>query len=167
MQNELVNTQTGEITNERISADGKYVISQDVNGKFSRRQLYKEFSSVVATTHEQKIALFNLLNEEGQATPMKDAIGTQISLRDVIIQPYDKVNEETGEMEYGVVTYLIGQDDKAYVTSSKTVYNSLQNLTNAFGQPSYASDFAPIIEIIEQPSPAKKSRTIVNIRLIG
>lgn len=169
MQNELVNTQTGEITTNNtvsISPDGRFMVYKDESGEFVRKQIYKEFTSVKPETREQQIAYFNLLNDEDNATPMKDAIGAQIKVRDVIHQPYDSVNKKTGQTENGVVTYIIGQDDKAFVTSSKSVYNSLENIFNAFGKPSYSDDIAPIIQIVSQAGQTK-GRTVVNVKLIG
>lgn len=169
--NELatVNTQTGEISthvsNERLSADGRFLLYVDETGKHRRKMIYKEFASVTPETREEKVAFFNLLNDEESATPMKDAIGTEIVIRDVILQPYDRINEETGAEEYGVVTYIIGQNDEAFVTSSKSVYNSLQNLFTTFGKPSYSADFAPVVKIISQAGQTK-GRTIVNLKLV-
>lgn len=165
--NQLVNTQTGELSPvERISADGRFIISIDEKGKHSRKMIYKEFASVKPETREQTIALFKLLNEEGMATQMKEAVGVEIDLRDVILQPYDSINEDTGVQEYGVVTYLIAQNNEAFVTSSKSVYNTVINLFKAFGEPSYTADNAPKLKIVSRAG-QQKGRTIIDLSLIG
>lgn len=166
MKNELVNTQTGELQTERISADGKYIITVDEKGKHSRKMIYKDFTSVVPETREQTIAMFKLLNEDGQATQMKEAVGQEFALRDVILQPYDRINEDTGLQEYGVVTYLIAHDNTAFVTSSKSVYNTVVNLFKAFGEPSYNMDQSPKLKIVSRAGQVK-GRTIIDVSLIG
>jgi len=168
MKNELVNPTTGEITtkaHEFVSADGRFLVSVDAQGKHTRKMIYKDFSSVVPETREQTIAMFKLLNEEGQATQMKEAVGEEIVLRDVIFAPYDRMTED-GKEEYGVVTYLIGQDNQAFVTSSKSVYNTLENLFKVLGKPSYSAENAPTVKIITQAGQVK-GRTIINLSLVG
>jgi hypothetical protein len=54
----------------------------------------------------------------------------------VITKPYNKINEETGALEYGVITYLITPEKQAFVTSSKSVYFSILNIMDLFGKPS-------------------------------
>jgi hypothetical protein len=69
--------------------------------------------------------------------PLGENIGKIFELADVILNPYDKVNEETGEMEYGVLSYLITPEGVVYVTSSKSVYFSLKRIFQVFGEPHY------------------------------
>lgn len=141
-----------------------YAVTKGENGKFQRKAVYSPFSSVQATTKEQKVALINLLSDDSEAQPLKGHIGHQIVLADVIFQPYDKVNEDTGEIEYGVVTYLIDQDGLAFVTSSKSVYHSLKKFFTVFGEPHYTPDEAITVQIVEKKGRQYK---FVDLKLIG
>lgn len=114
----------------------EFVIVKGVDGKFSRKAKFKNYSSVKAETQEEKIWLFNLYegNEENN-NGLKDHVGKIIEVHDVITRQYDKINEETGATEYGVLTYLITSDKVPYVTSSKTVYFSVTRYFEMFGYP--------------------------------
>lgn len=154
MSNEIMNTNSQE----------NYEITKTENGKFQRKTIYTPFSSIQAVTKEQKIAMINLLSEDSDAQPLKSHIGHQIDLADVIFQPYDKLNEDTGEIEYGVVTYLIDQDGIAFVTSSKSVYHTLKKFFVLFGEPHYNAEESITVEIVERKGRQYK---YVDLKLIG
>lgn len=147
-----------------ISPDGNSMIVRDVDGKFKREAIFKYWASVEATTREQELALFNLLNSDDLAQPMKDKVGAQIKIADVIFNPYDRVDEETGELQSGVLTYLIEKDGTAYVTSSKSVYYSLQNAFKAFGKPHYDEGKELNVEIVLKKGQQFK---YVDVKIIG
>lgn len=119
-----------------VSETDKYTIHKDANGKYSRRAKYLEFSSITTSTREEKMWLLNLLEgAEDSGFGMKDHVGETIEVQDIIIRAYDRIDEETGEMENGVLTYLLTPDKKAYVTSAKSVYFSINRIMEVFGKP--------------------------------
>lgn len=128
------------MTNEIMVSNIKenYEITQNAEGKFQRKAVYQTFSSVTPETKEQKIAMMNLLSgDDANTQPLGENIGKEFEIADVIINPYDKVNEDTGEMEFGVLSYLITPEGVVYVTSSKSVYFSLKRIFQVFGEPHY------------------------------
>ena len=132
-----------ENTNEiqvQAEATNNYEIKQNAEGKFERKAIYQAFMSVRAETRAQKIALLQLLESDTVAKPLNDCVGNKITIADVIISPYDKVNEDTGEMEYGALTYMIDTNGEAYVTSSKSVYYTMLNIFKVFGVPHCEED---------------------------
>lgn len=140
-------------------------VVQDKDGKFKKVVEYEEMSTVVAETKVEKLALFDVLNNEDseKVAPMKDSVGTQIAIVNAITQPYQSVDEDTGEITNGVVTYL--QDKESgifFVTSSKSVYWSLLAIVKAFGTPS--ADEPAIVEIT---SKKQKNGNQINIKLVG
>ena len=84
------------------------------------------------------------------AIPLNEAVGKKITIADVIIRPYDKVNEDSGEMEYGVLTYMISTDGEAFVTSSKSVYYTLQNVFAVFGTPHWEEEEAVTVQVVKK-----------------
>lgn len=131
------------MTNELMQTTIKenYEITQNEEGKFVRKAIYKPFSSITPETKAEKIAMMNLLNGDGEnSLPLGENIGKHIPLADVIFNPYDKINEETGESEYGVLSYLITPENVVYVTSSKSVYFSLKRVFQVFGEPHYEGE---------------------------
>lgn len=127
---------------ERIveERDGMVIVQNKKTGKFARRAIYKPFTSVVAETRAEKVEMLKLLNSDEIAQPLKEHIGAHIPVQDVIFQPYDKVNEDTGALEFGVLTYLLTPEKVAYVTSSKSVYHSMKSIMDVFGEPSWKGD---------------------------
>lgn len=60
--------------------------------------------------------LLNLLEgDEESGNGLKDHVGKIIEVQDVITRKYDRINEDTGEQEYGVLTYLITPEKIAYL----------------------------------------------------
>lgn len=141
---------TNELTNQTAQAGQNYEVVQTVDGKFTRRAVYQPFTSVVAETREEKIHMMNLLESDDIALPMNFHIGAKIEIKDVILNPYDSINEETGEITNGVLTYLITPDGTAYVTSSKSVYFTLQTIFKVFGQPTYNEGSTITVEVVKK-----------------
>ena len=158
-ESQMTNNQIQSLNNNQPNL----VIRQDADGKFKRTATYNDFSSVVAETKEQRIALMNILDGD-EAIPMRKASGATINLVDVITRSYESVDELTGELQYGVLTYLFDKDGKVYVTSSKTVYFTLQKIMQVFGQPTYEGNDVLKLEIIERPG---QHNEILDIKVVG
>ena len=139
-------------------------VVQGADGKFTRRAIYQAFSSVKAETKEQKIKLLNLLESDDIAVPMNDSIGSQIEVQNVILSPYDSIDEETGEITSGVLTYLIDPKGVAYVTSSKSVYFSVKRVFQVFGEAPYSGDDLVKVEVVKKQG---KQFKYTDIKVIG
>lgn len=139
-------------------------IIQGEDGKFKRVANYEAFTSVKPETREQKIAMMNLLDSDDVALPMNDYTGAQLKVADVITKPYNSVDEETGEITNGVLTYLITPDQIAYVTSSKSVYFTLQTAFTVFGKPHYSEGEELVVEIVKKQGQKFK---YTDIKVVG
>lgn len=158
---EVAQTQ-GAVT---IRENDDFVIIQDADGKFSRKAKFREYSSIKAETRADKLWLMNLLEgDEETGNGLKEHVGKQIEVANVITRKYDKVNEDTGQLEYGVLTYLITPDKIAYVTSSKTVYFSTIRMLDLFGTPD-----SPEWENIKVQVGKKKGQNgdMITIKMVG
>lgn len=140
-----------------------YQVVQTPDGKFKRTAVYNQFSSVIPETREQKINMMNLLDGDG-ALAMNDHIGAKIEIADVILNPYDSVDEETGEVTYGVLSYLIDTDGNAFVTSSKSVYFTLRKIFTVFGEPHYGEGETITVEIVKKQGQSFK---YTDIKVVG
>ena len=141
MTNEIKAAENQEVENKLTvgtvaQSNDRYDVVVNEEGKYVRKAKYEEFCSVVPQNKAEKVALFNLLEGgEENTNGLKDHVGQIIEIENVIFRPYDKVNEETGALEYGVLTYLITPEGVPYVTSSKSVYFSMKNIFKVFGSP--------------------------------
>jgi len=173
MTNEL--QVTGEVLEGQlvVSETEKFAVVQDPKtGKFSRKAKYQDYSSIVAESRAEKIWLLNLMNsdeESGTGKGLKDMVGQTIVMSDIMFRKYDKINEDTGATEYGVLTYILspkveGQEREVYVTSSKTVYFAIDEMLRLFGKPTDA-----IWEDIQLKVGKKKGTNgdIITVQMIG
>ena len=64
-----------------------------------------------------------------------DILNTPIKLANVFIQSYEKVDEETGEVQTKVRTILIDDANNSYASASRGLYNSLLKLFAILGMP--------------------------------
>ena len=95
---ELTETPELVIGETIVRQDENFVIVKTTDGKFKRKAKYKHFSSIKAETRQDKIWLSNLMdmNDDDDSAGLKNHIGKQIEVRDIITKPYSKINEETG-----------------------------------------------------------------------
>ena len=153
------------MTNELANKEEKgYQLTVGVDGKYKRKAVYNSFTSVRPETREQKIAMMNLLDSDDVALPMSAHIGAEIKIMDVILKPYDSVDEDTGEIASGVLTYLITPEGIAYVTSSKSVYFTLQTAFSVFGEPHYNAGEEVIVQIVKKDGQKFK---YTDIKVVG
>lgn len=161
-QTELV--QQNDLNGEIIEETDEYVVRK-IDGKYKRFAKYNEYSSIVAETKAQKIWLMNLMDgDEETGNGLKSFVGKEIEVANIITRPYDKINEETGVKEFGVLTYLIDPSDVPYVTSSKTVYFSINRLMKLIGKPT-DSDWENIK--IKVGSRKGQNGDMITIKMVG
>jgi len=163
-QNEIVTTENAQVDVIQSETD-KYVVVKQADGKFKRKAKFEEYSSIVAKDRSEKIWLMNLLDGDAESgNPLKQHIGKQIEIANVITRKYDKINEETGELEYGVLTYLITPDKVPYATSSKSVYFSINRMMDLFGKPT-DEEWENIK--VQVSSTKGANGDIINIKMVG
>lgn len=180
-QNVNINPKTGEIatteSNEQfiatleqsrgniVSETAEYMVLKDENGKFSRKAKYHPFSSVKSETRADKLWLLNILEgDENSGFGLKDNVGKEIVVQDIIFRPYDRIDETTGQFEYGVLTYLITPERDAYVTSAKSVYFTLKQIMELFGKPG-TDDWENIT--VKVGKQKMTNGDAINIKMIG
>lgn len=143
MTNEIitVDQNTGEITelqpivNHVVRETKDYMIVKLPNGKFEKRMKYHELMTFKPETEEEEIELYKVLNEDDveNVIPMKNAIGTEIVVKEIITRPYESFDEETGDVTFGVNTFIKDDHGNYLVTSSKAVYFNLIKMYQTFG----------------------------------
>lgn len=134
-KNEITETNNFDIITsdeKMVREDENFVTYQNqVTGKFSRKMKYKDYSSIVAETREQKISLLQL---KDNAIEMKKVIDKKIKVGAVIMEAYTQLDEDTGTITQGATTTIISDDyKKCYVTSSKSFYIKMQEAIKLFG----------------------------------
>ena len=164
------NNEVTVIGNNIVEENDKYVVKKVADPKtgeikFVRQAKYMEYSSIKAETREDKLWLFQVYEgDEDSGYGLKNNIGKEIEVQDIILRPYDRIDEDTGEKEFGVLTYLITPKKEVYVTSSKTVYFTITRLMELFGTPD--SDEWENIKV-KVDSEKGQHGDIIKIKMIG
>lgn len=92
------------------------------------------YVSMTIDTQEDKKRLFSLM--ENADFKVADKLNTKILLKDVILQKFERINEETGEVEDKQRIILIDKEGVSYASASKGLYNSVIRLISFLGEPS-------------------------------
>lgn len=104
------------------------------------------YCSIVPKSHEEKVKLFNAL--EQCDVRLADCKGQTIKIKDIFVQKYDK--EINGEVKTKFRTIIFDKDGKTYVTASYGIYNSIAKIMSAFGEPNtWEKPLA--VEVVERP----------------
>lgn len=83
------------------------------------------FSSVKAETQDERLAIYAAISD---CEDLKKQVNKVINVENVIIQPVELENDETGEVEKANRIVLIDEDGKAYGCTSSGVETAIRNL---------------------------------------
>lgn len=101
----------------------------------SSKQMY---CSMDVKTAEDRKKLYNLLGNCDYR--LSDKLDTEIYLKDVLVQKFTNVDDETGAVEEKYRVILVDKDGKTYASGSKGLYRSLGQLLAIMGEPSTWSE---------------------------
>lgn len=99
--------------------------------KQNQNQMY---CSMNIETEEDKKKLYNLMGNCDYR--VSDKLDTEIMLKDVLIQKFISVDDETGVAEEKYRIVLIDNNGKTYASGSKGLYRSVGQLLAIMGEPS-------------------------------
>lgn len=149
-----------------IKETDDYELVRLEDGTYKKKMKYQPYHSRVAVTPEEKIELFNVFNDDTNdiVVPLKNMVKKQFAIAHVFTQPYESLDEETGELSYGVTTTFQDTEGNYYATSSKTVYYAVMNIMQTFGKPT-DPNYKPIqVEV----TGTKQQRGVqIGLKLIG
>lgn len=93
------------------------------------------YCSIVCKTNEERKNLFNALEQADVL--LNDVVGTEFELNNVYIHRYEKINEETGEVEPKVRIILFDTEGRSYACGSFGIFNILRRMFEVFGTPNH------------------------------
>ena len=152
MNNEvqLYNAQNVPAIN-RFSDEG-FDLSIDMNS--ARTQ----YTSMVASTPEQKAKLFNAMNNPDKR--IADCINMRIKAKDLYIEVVDCTNEETGEVTACPRIVIIDEKGVSYQAVSVGIYSALKKVIQVYGEPTWNE---PITFEVKQITKGKKQMLTLNM----
>lgn len=119
-----------------------------------------QFTSMVATTADEKAKLFNAMNNPDFR--IADCINKQIKAKDLYIEVVDCTNEETGEITSCPRIVIIDDKGKSYQAVSIGVYSALKKIIQVYGTPTWAE---PVTIEVQQIT--KGARKMLTLRVIA
>lgn len=120
----------------------------------------RAYSSVTGTDVDARKLVYNAVNNAEQVS---DHLGEEFLLSNIIQQPTESLNEETGAVEEYTRTTLITPDGQAFSAGSDGIAGSVDNLLAAFGEPSTWAE--PLrVKVIERKS--RNKRTFFSIEVV-
>lgn len=90
------------------------------------------YCSMHAETQEDRLAIYDAVSNSAS---IEDAIGKELVVTDVVVQPVEVANPATGELRDANRIVLICDDGAAYGCTSTGVETSLKNLFGIVGMP--------------------------------
>ncbi len=118
-----------KMTNEMAVVSGPSFIEELQSEKSSI------FTTLKATTMEEKANLFNAMNNPDKR--ISDMIGQIINVKDVFAEEIEIVNKETGEVNRAPRIVVIDTDGVSYQAVSVGVMSALKKLFGIFGLPTW------------------------------
>lgn len=90
------------------------------------------YSSIQGDSIEDRLAVYTAISN---AEKLADHVNEVINVKDVILQPVEMLDRETGEMRGAVRTILIADDGQAYAATSSGIETSMKSILTIVGEP--------------------------------
>lgn len=119
------------------------------------------YCSINPISQPEKIKLFNAL--EKCDFIINDEVGTEIKVKDVYIQEYDKIDTNTGEPRKAHRTILFDEFGKTHVTASNYLFISISKIFAIWGTPDTWSE--PLtVKVVKRD--VKNGRKALSLELV-
>lgn len=135
MNNPFDNNQTTEVTlaGSNGIANKFSDMGFDISVDMTSAQL--AFSSLQATTDEEKAQLFNAVNNPEKR--LADCINMTINAKDLFVEVVNCTNEETGEQTACPRIVIIDDKGVSYQAVSLGIYSAIKKVIQIFGTPTW------------------------------
>lgn len=116
------------------------------------------FSSLQASTDEEKAQLFNAINNPEKR--LSDCINMVINAKDLFVEVVNCTNEETGEVTACPRIVIIDDKGVSYQAVSLGIYSALKKVIQIFGVPTWNK---PIALEVKQVTKGTRKMLTLNI----
>lgn len=120
-------------------------------------QAQTQFCSVKAETHEEKVSMYNAMNNPDKR--LADCINMQIKAKDLYIEIVNCTNEETGEVNACPRIVIIDEEGVSYQAVSIGIYSALKKVIQIFGAPTWVQ---PVTLEVKQITKGSKKMLTLN-----
>lgn len=130
----MENKELTVITNENKPTVNKFM-DEGFNLVADLTTAQTQFTSMTATTPEEKAKLFNAMNNPDER--LSDNINKVIKCKDLYVETVDCVNEETGVITTCPRIVIIDEQGKSYQCVSVGIYSAFRKIIQVFGAPTW------------------------------
>lgn len=116
------------------------------------------FSSMTATTQEEKAKLYNAMNNPDER--LSDNINKVINAKDLYVEIVNCVNQETGEVTEAPRIVVIDDMGKSYQCVSVGIFSAFKKIIQIFGAPTWET---PIPIEVKQISKGQRKMLTLNV----
>lgn len=117
------------------------------------------FSTLKAETREEKIKLYNAVNNSDAS--LDDNKGKTLSITDMVAHPVELLDEVTGELVQGMRVVLIDEEGKGYHAISQGVVSSMTKIISIVGQ----GPWKPALHVIPTEQKTRKGFKTLTLQL--
>lgn len=90
------------------------------------------YSSIQGDSTDERLAVYTAISN---AEKLADHVNEIIEVKDVILQPVEMIDKETGEYRAAVRTILIDVDGNAFAATSSGIETSMKSILSIVGEP--------------------------------
>lgn len=123
-------------------------------------EVQTQFCSMRAETPEEKVTLFNALNNANNK--IRDNVNKELMIKDVYVEKVFCIDEKTGEKTCCPRTVLIDENGEGYTAVSIGVFSSLKKLFQIFGVPTWEKPVCIVPKLVNKDS---KSITTLSVKV--
>jgi hypothetical protein len=146
-----------EVEVQEVQTNKMVMVADDSLGLMEGVNL-GSFYSINPQTKEEKVAVFNALNNPDER--LADHINNTIDVKDVLVEIVELVQDATGELVKAPRIIMIDDKGKSYQCVSVGVFSALKKLFMLFGTPTWED---PLKIKVKQVS--KKEKKMLTIEL--
>lgn len=132
-----------------VTNNGAFAITEEV-GFVAQLSDQKNvsFCSMSAGTPEEKVQLFNAMNNPAKA--IKECVNMELKIKDVFVEVVTCINEQTGEAKECPRIVLIDENGVGYTAVSLGVFSSLKKIFQVFGFPTWDTPITIVPKVISK-----------------
>ena len=144
-----------EVQNKEISVVNRYA-DEGFNLVVDMTSAQTQFCSMKAETPEEKMKLFNAMNNPEKR--LGDCINKTINAKDLYVEVVNCTNEETGEVTACPRIVIIDDKGVGYQCVSIGIYSAIKKVIQIFGAPTWETPVK--LEVMQVTKGARKMLTL-------
>lgn len=157
------NNREGKKIMENLENKNNELMVTEENVQIAQKKQSAGYCSIDLENADMKTKkkLFNALNKCDIL--INDIVGKTIKIKDFIVQPYNEINDETGEYKEKFRTIIFDDKGTSYVSTAYGIRNILDKILQVFGEPATWGDELLEVKIVKKKTKDNKDSLSLEI----